>query len=170
MERRKKELYQCGPIKYMLPPPLQAMDDIRKELHKMLQFVSHTRKVNGGHKISFQLASKLLDKEYECIRGWQLCRPCYDRAQNLDIDMSQTGHESAQSGNKLVHTTTDYSTSDIDSDEVQKQSRDTLNRCLQYVEGTPVRTRSMPEHRRMKGKNYKEVWAVSNDRLQRLWV
>ena len=52
----------------------------------MLQFVqikTHKRNVNGGHKISLQLATKLLDHRYDCIPGWQLCRTCNDIAQKL---------------------------------------------------------------------------------------
>ena len=79
--------------------------------------------VKGGHKISLRLATKLLDHRYDCIPSWQLCRTCYDIAQkiekNVGKEMSQSEHESPQI-NKLDSATTDYSTSDIDSDEARK--------------------------------------------------
>ena len=66
---------------------------------------------------------KLFDHRYDCIPGWQLCRTCYDIAQkiekNVGNEMSQSEHESPQI-NKLDSATTDYSTSDIDSDEARK--------------------------------------------------
>ena len=78
--------------------------------------------VKGGHKISLQLATKLLDHRYDRIPSWQLCRTCYDIAikiENVGNEMSQYEHESPQI-NKLDSATTDYSTSDIDSDEARK--------------------------------------------------
>ena len=66
---------------------------------------------------------KLLDHRNYCIPGWQLCRTCYDIVQkiekNVGNEMSQSEHESPQM-NKLDSATTDYSTSDIDSDEARK--------------------------------------------------
>ena len=86
-------------------------------------FKTHKRNVKGGHKTSLQLATKLLDHRYDCIPGWQLCTTCYDIAQktekNVGNEMSQSEHESTQI-NKLDSATTDYSTSDIDSDEARK--------------------------------------------------
>ena len=86
-------------------------------------FKTHKRNVKGGHKISLQLATKLLDHRNDCIPGWQLCRTCYNIAQkiekNVGNEMSQSEHESPQI-NKLDYATTDYSTSDIDSDEARK--------------------------------------------------
>ena len=86
-------------------------------------FKTHKRNVKEGHKISLQLATKLVDHGYECIRVWQLCRTCYDMAQkiekNVGNEMSQSEHKSPQISNKLDSATTDYSTSDIDSDEAK---------------------------------------------------
>ena len=86
-------------------------------------FKTHKQNVKGGHKISLQLATKLLDHRYDCIPDWQLCRTCCDIAQkiekNVGNEMSQSEHESPQI-NKLDSATTDYSTSDIDSDEARK--------------------------------------------------
>ena len=47
-------------------------------------FKTHKRNVKGGHKISLQLATKLLDHRNDCIPGWQLCRTCYDTAQKIE--------------------------------------------------------------------------------------
>ena len=47
-------------------------------------FKTHKRNVKGGHKISLQLATKLLDHRYDCIPGWQLCRTCYDIAKKIE--------------------------------------------------------------------------------------
>ena len=80
-----------------------------------------------GHKISLDLVTKLLYDGYECVPGWQLCRTCYDNAQkNEIIENSQSENESQM--NKLDSTATDFSTSDITSDEEAKTiSRDRLN-------------------------------------------
>ena len=63
-------------------------------------FKTQKRNVKGGHRISLQLATKLLDHRYACISGWQLCTTCYDIAQkiekNVGNEMSQSGHESTQ--------------------------------------------------------------------------
>ena len=75
-----------------------------------------------AQKISLQLATKLLDHRYDCIPDWQLCRTCCDIAQkieNVGNEMSQSEHESPQI-NKMDSATTDYSTSDIDTDEARK--------------------------------------------------
>ena len=59
-------------------------------------FKTHKRNVKGAHKISLQLATKLLDHRYDCIPGWQLCRTCYDIAEkiekNVGNEMSQSEH------------------------------------------------------------------------------
>ena len=47
-------------------------------------FKTHKRNVKGGHTISLQLATKLLDHRNDCIPGWQLCRTCYDTAQKIE--------------------------------------------------------------------------------------
>ena len=47
-------------------------------------FKTHKRNVKGGHKISLELATKLLDHRYDCIPGWKLCRTCYDIAQKIE--------------------------------------------------------------------------------------
>ena len=86
-------------------------------------FKIHKRNVKGRHKISLQLVTKLLDHRYDCIHGWQLCTTCCDIAQkieeNVGNEMSQSEYESPQN-NKLDSATTDYSASDIDSDETRK--------------------------------------------------
>ena len=60
---------------------------------------------------------------HDCIPHWQLCRTCCDIAQkiekNVGNEMLQSEHESLQI-NKMDSATTDYSTSDIDSDEARK--------------------------------------------------
>ena len=114
-------------------------------------FKTHKRIVKGGHKISLQLAAKLVDHGHECIPGWQFCRTCYDNAQKIEKnvvnEMSLSENESTQI-NTLDSTTTDYSTSDIDLDEARIQSRDSLNQSLQSFRDTPIRTHSIPKHRR----------------------
>ena len=86
-------------------------------------FKTHKRNVKRDHKISLQLATKLLDHRYDCIPGWQLCRTCYGIAQkiekNVGNEMSQSEHESPQI-NKLDSATTNYLISDIDSDKARK--------------------------------------------------
>ena len=67
-------------------------------------FKTHKRNVKGGHNTSLQLVTKLLDHRYDSFPGWQLCRTCYDIAQKIEKNVA----------------TTDYSTSDIDSDEARK--------------------------------------------------
>ena len=70
---------------------------------------------------SWQLC-KLLDHRNDCIPGWQLCRTCYiaqKNEKNVGNEMSQSEHESPQI-NTLDSATTDYSTSDVDSDEARK--------------------------------------------------
>ena len=107
------------------------------------------------------MATKLDDHGYECIPGWQFCRTCYDHAQRIEKNVgnkaSQSEHESPQV-NKLDSTTTEYSTSDIDSDEARKQSRESLNNCLQSIGATPIKTHSMAKHRRV---------SYVNEKLQR---
>ena len=79
--------------------------------------------IKGGHKISLQLATKLLDHRYDCIPGWHLCRTCYDIShkieKNVGNEMSQSDHKSEQI-HKFYYATIDYSTDDIDSDEARK--------------------------------------------------
>ena len=108
-------------------------------------FHIHKRQVKGGHKISLDFATKLLDDRYECLPGWQLCRACYDNAQkNEIIENSQSENESQM--NKLDSTATNFLTSDITSDEEAKTiSRDSLN-ISHEIGGSPIKTHSMPKH------------------------
>ena len=112
-------------------------------------FHIHKRQVKGGHKISLDLATKLLDDGYECLPGWQLCRACYDNAQkNEIIENSQSENESQM--NKLDSTVTNFSTSDITSDEEARViSRDSVNISLESIGGSPIKTHSMPKHRKL---------------------
>ena len=71
--------------------------------------------------------------------------------------MSPSENESTQI-NTLDSTTTDYSTSDIDSDEARKQSRGSLNQSFQSFGDTPIRTHRIPKHRRV---------SYANEKLQR---
>ena len=112
-------------------------------------FHIHKRQVKGGHKISLDLVTKLLDDGYECLPGWQLCRACYDNAQkNEIIENLQSENESQL--NKLDSTVTNFSTSDITSDEeVKIISRDSVNISLESIGGLPIKTHSMPKHRKL---------------------
>ena len=110
-------------------------------------FKTHKRNVKRGHKISLQLATTLDDHGYECIPGWQFCRTCYDHAQRIEKNDGNEASQSEHEPQQVNSTTTDYSTSNIDSDEARKQSRDSLNNCLQSIGATPIKTHSMAKHR-----------------------
>ena len=70
------------------------------------------------------MAAKLVDHGYECIPGWQFCRTCYDNAQKIEKNVV---NEMSPSENESTQINTLDSTSDMDSDEARKQSRDSLN-------------------------------------------
>ena len=64
--------------------------------------------------------AKLVDHGYECIPGWQFCRTYYDNAQKIKknvVNEKSPSENGSTQINSLDSTTTDYSTSDIDSDE-----------------------------------------------------
>ena len=116
-------------------------------------FNIHKRQVKGGHKISLDLATKLVDGGYECVPGWQLCRTCYN-AQKNETNNSKSENESQM--NKLHSTATDFSTSDNTSDEEAKTiSTDSLNRSLESIGCSPIKTHSMPKHHKLSNINEK---------------
>ena len=49
----------------------------------------------------------------------------------------------------------DFSTSEIESDVAKKESRDSLNKSLESIGGSPIKTHSMPKHRRISYANEK---------------
>ena len=90
-----------------------------------------------------------------------LYKTCYDLVQKIEKNvsnemyMSQSEHKSSQI-DKLDSTTTDYSTSDIDSDKARKQIlREKLNKGLQSNGDTLIKTHSTPKHRRVSYVNKK---------------
>ena len=106
-------------------------------------FKVRKQNVKGGHKISLNLATILVEQGYECVPGWQLCRTCYSNAQkNESNETSQSENESQI--NELDSTAMDFSTSEIESDVAKKESRDSLNKSLESIGGSPIKTHSMP--------------------------
>ena len=65
-------------------------------------FKTQKRNVKGGHKISLQLATKLLDHRYDCIPGWQLCRTCYDITQKIEKNVGNEMSQLSMNHRKLI--------------------------------------------------------------------
>ena len=65
-------------------------------------FKTLKRNVKGGHKISLQLATKLLGHRYNCIPDWQLCRTCYDIAQEIEKNLAMKCCNLSMNHHKLI--------------------------------------------------------------------
>ena len=110
-------------------------------------FQIHKKRVKGGHKISFDLACKLQQKSFNCVPGWQLCRNCYRR-----VMPCMTREETM-----VVSDNNDFSKvpeSDIDIGAVEAavhktESRENLNKSLESLDESPIKTHSFPKHRRV---------------------
>ena len=108
-------------------------------------FKVHKNTVKGGHKISLDLARKLSMQNLECVPGWQLCRRCYGMAQcneqptAFDIEPSYI----------QISDTVDADISEIESSVSQSEKRSNLNRSLETMDISPIKTHSMPKHRRV---------------------
>ena len=116
-------------------------------------FKVHKNCVKGGHKISLELARKLSEQDYDCIPGWQLCRNCYGKAQidKSDDDMSDTELQR----NDLNSTAMDFEISEVDSAVSKSKTRGDINESLEAIGVSPIKTHSMPKHRRISYANAK---------------
>ena len=121
-------------------------------------FKVHKSCVKGGHKISLELASKLSEQDYDCIAGWQLCSNCYGKAKvdKSDDDMSDT--ESCR--NDLNSIAMDLEISEVESAASKSESRGSINESLEAIGFSPIKTQSMPKHRRISYANAKLDRAV----------
>lgn len=121
-------------------------------------FRVHKNNVKGGHKISLELASRLSELDYDCIPGWQFCRNCYGKAQLDKSDDDMSGTESHS--NDLNSTAMDLEVSEVESAVSKSESRVSINESLEAIGVSPIKTHSMPKHRRVSYANAKLDSAV----------
>ena len=98
--------------------------------------------MKGGHKISLSLAWQLAEHNIESVPGWKLCRKCFDRA-------TPTLKETGPTMEVDLESFEDMDIGELDSSFTQEQHRDTLNDGLMTIGASPVKTHSMPKHRRI---------------------
>ena len=93
----------------------------------------HKNKVKGGHKISLEFTKMLRT---------QLCRSCYDKA----TTHAETDKEKGQSTSSKQINDNTYQ---VETDDIQDQSREIMNQCLQALGESPLKTHALPPHQRV---------------------
>ena len=115
-------------------------------------FKIHKQNVKGGRKISLDLANRLSKLGYECVPGWQLCRKCYQRAVDHESETAEVPDDAE--GGSPDHGM-DIEVTEIEEEVSMCHSRDLLNESFESIGISPIKTHSMPKHRRISYANEK---------------
>ena len=112
-------------------------------------FKVHKKLPKGGHKISLAQARELASYGIESVPGWQLCRRCFTKAK--EVSSSETEEYSCME----VDRDSGEDVEELESSLSKEKNRAALNESLESIGASPIKTHSMPKHRRISYANEK---------------